>query len=220
MRGQQEEQRRVTQRQKVEAARLNAAACLAASEEKALHQLQLSPQRVTDRTAQQGSGVTRPVNAWPNWSLGPGFTSTRLMEKILTHVWSCCDRSAPSKGPDQEGLCCVQGPSVGPTSSPVPPTVTAGGLLISSDLSIHPFSSMNPQMEEGNPDFPLTRSSWGTLRHSRAQNHSGEFCSTFLQSFYDVLLSSHFPSNVLQESTKLLFTSNVDQQRNKPYLSR
>lgn len=76
--------------------RVNVAVCLAVLKERLLHQLQLRPKGLMDRTTQQGSRVRRPLSARANWSLRPGFTPTFYGE-IHTHVWSCSDGSLPSK---------------------------------------------------------------------------------------------------------------------------
>lgn len=67
---------------------VNVAVCLAVSEERTLHQLQLRPKGLMDKTTQQGSRVRRPLSARANWSLRPEFTPTFYGE-IHTHVWSC-----------------------------------------------------------------------------------------------------------------------------------
>lgn len=74
------------------------------------------------------------------------------------------------RAPTKRGLCCVRGPSVGPTSPVLPPTVTARCLLISSDLSIHPFSSIRSG-GGGRPRLPSVQVllGGGILRCSRAR---------------------------------------------------
>lgn len=64
--------------------RVNVAVCLAALEERTLHQLQLRPKRLMGKTAQQESRVRRPLSARANWSLWPELTPTSLWRNTYT----------------------------------------------------------------------------------------------------------------------------------------
>lgn len=80
--------------------RVNVAVCLAALEERALHQLQLRPKRLMGKTAQQESEVRRPLSARANWSLWPELTPTSLWRNTYT----CMERlwqESSIKSPDQ-----------------------------------------------------------------------------------------------------------------------
>lgn len=106
--------------------RVNVAVCWAAPEERILHQLQLRPKGLMDRTTQQGSRVRRPLSARANWSLRPEFTPTLLWRNTYT----CMDllrQESSIKIPDQGGLrwaSVVTISTLHRTFSPVPPTVT------------------------------------------------------------------------------------------------
>lgn len=126
--------------------RVNVAVCLAALEERTLHQLQLRPKRLMGKTAQQESRVRRPLSARANWSLWPELTPTSLWRNTYTcmeQLWQESSIKSPTN--DQGGLCCDPGDQsvlCGRASPPEPPTVTAGQgsgkdcwLLISSYFS-------------------------------------------------------------------------------------
>lgn len=63
---------------------VNVAVCLAEPEERALHQLPLSPKGLMGKTTQQGSRVRRPHSARANWSLRPELTPTFLWRNTYT----------------------------------------------------------------------------------------------------------------------------------------
>lgn len=110
--------------------RVNVAVCLAALEERTLHQLQLRSKRLMGKTAQQESEVRRPLSARANWSLWPELTPTFLWRNTYTcmeQLWQQSSIKCPTS--DQGGFCCAPGHQsvlCGPASPPEPPTVTAG----------------------------------------------------------------------------------------------
>lgn len=86
--------------------RVNAAVCLAAPQERMLHQLQLRPEGLMDKATQQGSRVRRPLCTRANWSLRPEFTPTFLRRNTYTCMELLWQESS-IKSCDQEGLCCA-----------------------------------------------------------------------------------------------------------------
>lgn len=85
--------------------RVNVAVCWAAPEERILHQLQLRPKGLMDKTTQQGSRVRRPLSARTNWSL-----QTRVYS-LWRNTYTCMEllwQKSSIKSPDQGGLSWAQ----------------------------------------------------------------------------------------------------------------
>lgn len=116
--------------------RVNVAVCLAAPEERMLHQLQLSPKgligiRLHGRSQGSGGHSQPGLIGHCDQSLRQPFYG-----EIHTHVWSCSDGSLPSKTLIKKASCCAPAQSWRSvrnnrcTSTPVPPVGTAKFLLI------------------------------------------------------------------------------------------
>ncbi|KAJ7995582.1 hypothetical protein DPEC_G00246080 [Dallia pectoralis] len=77
--------------------RVNVAACLAVPVEWVLHQLQLGPKGLMDKTAQQGSRVRRPLSTRANWPQRREFRHTgwpSVAEYIHMYTAALIDESS------------------------------------------------------------------------------------------------------------------------------
>lgn len=142
---------------------VNVAVCLAALEERTLHQLQLRPKRLMGKTAQQESEVRRPHSARANWSLWPELTPTSLWRNTYTcmeQLWQESSIKHPTD--DQGGFCCDPGHQsvlCGPASPP----------------SSHLQWQLGRASQKRLPAFDLKVSHFGTLLHFCAKVRSKRF---------------------------------------------